>query len=190
MVVGAPSLVLALEHGIDPEMNEGPVFGILVPLGEASQGLGGLSGRVLNYSEVARALGVSQRTARDYLDTYERHGLLGKGGLYGHAIWLEEREKARLREVEAGLATITRESRARALEAGWSGELSGLVVTRYGHAVPCERIKVVEAAHPVPDAAGSSAPASDFMKGRIMSIGNGKMVVELLVPAISFSVWR
>ncbi|THD81573.1 guanine deaminase [Aliigemmobacter aestuarii] len=42
-------------------------------------------------------------TARDYLDTYERHGLLGRGGLYGHAIWLEEREKARLREVDASL---------------------------------------------------------------------------------------
>ncbi|MGQ0611942.1 MAG: guanine deaminase [Paracoccaceae bacterium] len=42
-------------------------------------------------------------TARDYLDTYEAHGLLGKGGLYGHAIWLEEREKARLAEVDASL---------------------------------------------------------------------------------------
>ena len=42
-------------------------------------------------------------TARDYLDTYERHGLLGKGGLYGHAIWLTDREKDRLREVDASL---------------------------------------------------------------------------------------
>lgn len=41
--------------------------------------------------------------ARDYLDTYEAHGLLGKGGLYGHAIWLEPREKARLAEVDASL---------------------------------------------------------------------------------------
>jgi guanine deaminase len=41
--------------------------------------------------------------ARDYLDTYERHGLLGKGGLYGHAIWLEPREKDRLREMDASL---------------------------------------------------------------------------------------
>ena len=41
--------------------------------------------------------------ARDYLDTYEAHGLLGKGGLYGHAIWLTDREKARLREVDASL---------------------------------------------------------------------------------------
>ena len=42
-------------------------------------------------------------TARDYLDTYEQFGLLGKGGLYGHAIYLEEREKDRLREVDGSL---------------------------------------------------------------------------------------
>ena len=42
-------------------------------------------------------------TARDYLDTYESFGLLGKGGLYGHAIYLEQREKDRLREVDASL---------------------------------------------------------------------------------------
>lgn len=41
--------------------------------------------------------------ARDYLDTYEAHGLLGPNGLYGHAIHLEVREKARLREVDAAL---------------------------------------------------------------------------------------
>jgi guanine deaminase len=41
--------------------------------------------------------------ARDYLDTYEAHGLLRPGGLYGHAIHLEPREKDRLREVDAGL---------------------------------------------------------------------------------------
>ncbi|OIQ76380.1 guanine deaminase [mine drainage metagenome] len=42
-------------------------------------------------------------TARDYLDTYEQHGLLGKGGLYGHAIHLEPREIDRLHEVDASL---------------------------------------------------------------------------------------
>ena len=46
---------------------------------------------------------------------------------------------------------------ARALEDHWHGELRGLVVTRYGHAVECRRIEVVEAAHPVPDAAGVAA---------------------------------
>ncbi|MEP6018071.1 MAG: guanine deaminase [Paracoccaceae bacterium] len=41
--------------------------------------------------------------ARDYLDTYEAHGLLGARGVYGHAIHLEPREIARLDEVGAGL---------------------------------------------------------------------------------------
>ncbi len=41
--------------------------------------------------------------ARDYLDTYETFGLLRKGGLFGHAIHLTGREKARLREVDAAL---------------------------------------------------------------------------------------
>jgi hydroxypyruvate reductase len=48
---------------------------------------------------------------------------------------------------------------ARAVEDHWPGELSGLVVTRYGHGVPCRRIEVVEAAHPVPDEAGRDAAA-------------------------------
>jgi glycerate 2-kinase len=46
---------------------------------------------------------------------------------------------------------------ARAVEEAWTGDLSGLVVTRYGHGVPCEKIEVVEAAHPVPDEAGVEA---------------------------------
>lgn len=41
--------------------------------------------------------------ARDYLDTYEKFGLLGKGAIFGHAIHLEPREKDRLREVDASL---------------------------------------------------------------------------------------
>ena len=43
------------------------------------------------------------------------------------------------------------------MEDNWPGPLEGLVVTRYGHAVPCEHIEIVEAAHPVPDAAGEAA---------------------------------
>ena len=42
---------------------------------------------------------------------------------------------------------------AEALEAAWAGPLEGVVVTRYGHACPCRQIEIVEAAHPVPDAA-------------------------------------
>jgi hydroxypyruvate reductase len=46
---------------------------------------------------------------------------------------------------------------ARAVEDHWSGPLSGLVVTRYGHTVATRAIEVVEAAHPVPDDAGRAA---------------------------------
>ena len=58
----------------------------------------------------------------------------------------------RLLVIGAGKASA---AMARAVEDRWKGPLSGLVVTRYGHAVACRRIEVVEAAHPVPDAAGS-----------------------------------
>ncbi len=47
---------------------------------------------------------------------------------------------------------------AAAVEDAWPDRaLSGLVVTRYGHAVPTKRIEVVEASHPVPDAASEAA---------------------------------
>jgi glycerate 2-kinase len=46
---------------------------------------------------------------------------------------------------------------AQTLEQHWHGALSGLVATRYSHAVACERIEIVEAAHPVPDEAGLAA---------------------------------
>jgi len=41
--------------------------------------------------------------ARDYLDTYEQFGLLGAGALYGHAIYLTDRERDRIKEVDASL---------------------------------------------------------------------------------------
>lgn len=47
---------------------------------------------------------------------------------------------------------------AKAVEDTWTDtELSGVVVTRYGYEVPCERIEIVAASHPVPDAAGREA---------------------------------
>ncbi|WP_371590132.1 glycerate kinase [Ensifer sp. YR511] len=46
---------------------------------------------------------------------------------------------------------------AAAFERLWDAPVEGVVVTRYGYGVPCERIRVVEAAHPVPDLAGLEA---------------------------------
>jgi glycerate 2-kinase len=68
---------------------------------------------------------------------------------------------------------------ARALEAHWRGALRGIVVTRYGHAVPCERIDVVEAAHPVPDAAGVAAAR------RVLATVGGLSRDDLVIALIS-----
>jgi glycerate 2-kinase len=62
--------------------------------------------------------------------------------------------RGRLIVVGAGKAAA---AMARAVEQSWPGPLSGVVVTRYGYAVPCKHIEVLEAAHPVPDAAGLRA---------------------------------
>jgi len=46
---------------------------------------------------------------------------------------------------------------ARVVEDRWQGAVTGIVVTRYGHGVPCRSIEVIEAGHPLPDAAGTAA---------------------------------
>jgi glycerate 2-kinase len=68
--------------------------------------------------------------------------------------FLPEPPKGRLIVIGAGKASA---AMARAVENCWQGALEGLVVTRHGYAVPCRRIEIVEAAHPLPDAAGLSA---------------------------------
>jgi hydroxypyruvate reductase len=67
---------------------------------------------------------------------------------------LPDAPRGRFIVVGAGKASA---AMARAVEMNWRGPLSGLVVTRYGYAVPCTQIEIVEAAHPVPDAAGMRA---------------------------------
>lgn len=68
--------------------------------------------------------------------------------------FLPVRPSGRVVVVGAGKASARM---AQAVEQAWDGPLSGLVVTRYGHAVPCSRVEIVQAAHPVPDAAGERA---------------------------------
>ena len=70
-------------------------------------------------------------------------------------------------------------SMAMAVEAHWPGALRGLVVTRYGHGLPCRRIEVVEAGHPLPDAAGSRAAA------RILGMVRGLKPDDLVLCLIS-----
>ena len=68
---------------------------------------------------------------------------------------------------------------AHAVESNWSGELSGLVITPYGHAVACKQIEVVEAAHPVPDAAGFEAAH------RIPAFVSGLSAEDLVICLLS-----
>src|SRR5271154_2357243 len=59
--------------------------------------------------------------------------------------------KGRTLIIGAGKAAA---SMARAVEAAWPADLSGVVVPRYDHKLPTKKIEVIEASHPVPDAAG------------------------------------
>lgn len=67
---------------------------------------------------------------------------------------LPEKPKGRTIVIGAGKGSA---QMAAAFEKAWQGPLEGVVVTRYGFAAPCERIRIVEASHPVPDANGLEA---------------------------------
>ena len=90
--------------------------------------------------------------------------------------FLPEPPKGRTLVIGAGKASA---AMAQALERHWPGPLSGLVVTRYGYAVPCERIEIVEAAHPVPDAVGREAA------GRMLELVRGLTADDLVICLIS-----
>ncbi len=67
---------------------------------------------------------------------------------------------------------------ARALEDHWAGPIEGIVVTRYGYEVPCQRIEIVQAAHPVPDAAGLLA--ADRIRKLVSGLTRDDLVIALI----------
>ncbi|WP_280170992.1 glycerate kinase type-2 family protein [Agrobacterium pusense] len=68
---------------------------------------------------------------------------------------------------------------AAALEAAWPNvDLSGVVVTRYGHAVPTGRIEIIEASHPVPD--DRSAEAAKRILAAVEGLTADDMVIALI----------
>ncbi|HEX8962829.1 MAG TPA: glycerate kinase [Rhodocyclaceae bacterium] len=102
----------------------------------------------------------------------------------------------RLVVVGAGKAAA---AMAQVVEARWRGDpgkLSGCVVTRYGHGAPCSRIEVIEAAHPVPDAAGIQAARRilDAVGGlsgddRVLALlsGGGSALLALPAPGLTLA---
>lgn len=87
-------------------------------------------------------------------------------------------------------------SMAKAVEDHWKAELSGLVVTRYGHHAPTRKIEVVEAAHPVPDLAGREAAERIFKMVQDLSAddlvlflvsGGGSALLALPAPGLTLT---
>lgn len=91
------------------------------------------------------------------------------------ARFLPPRPSGRVVVVGAGKASARM---AEAVEAVW-GPCEGLVITRYGYARPCRGIEVVEAAHPVPDAAGVAATA------RMLALLHGLAPEDFVLALIS-----
>ncbi len=83
--------------------------------------------------------------------------------------------KGRTIVIGAGKASA---AMARALEDHWDGPLEGIVVTRYGYDVPCRRIEIVQAAHPVPDAAGLRA--AERIRNAVSGLGADDLVIALI----------
>ncbi len=68
---------------------------------------------------------------------------------------------------------------AAALDTAWGDvELTGLVVTRYAHAVPAGRIEIIEAAHPVPDE--MSVEAATRILGSVENLSADDLVIALI----------
>jgi glycerate 2-kinase len=88
---------------------------------------------------------------------------------------LPARPKGRVVVIGAGKGAA---QLAAAFEDLWQGPLSGVVVTRYGYGCPTLVIKVLEAAHPVPDAAGLAA--SDALFAAVAGLSADDLVVALI----------
>lgn len=83
--------------------------------------------------------------------------------------------RGKLGVIGAGKASA---AMAQAFEALYPHPLEGLVVTRYGYAAPCQRIEIIEASHPVPDAAGEVA--SRRLLDFVARFGPEDLVVALI----------
>ncbi|MCW2283050.1 hydroxypyruvate reductase [Rhodoblastus acidophilus] len=88
---------------------------------------------------------------------------------------LPEKPRGRTLVIGAGKASA---AMARALEDVWDGPLSGAVVTRFGYGVACQRIEVIEASHPLPDAAGLAA--AQKIAGLVQGLSADDLVIALI----------
>ncbi|MCA0422829.1 MAG: glycerate kinase [Proteobacteria bacterium] len=89
---------------------------------------------------------------------------------------LPDKPKGRCIVIGAGKASA---AMAAGLDAAWPDvPLSGVVVTRYEHAVPAGRIEILEASHPVPDA--MSETAARRILDTVTGLGPDDLVIALI----------
>ncbi|MBX5179576.1 glycerate kinase [Rhizobium lentis] len=91
---------------------------------------------------------------RDFLKSLFDAAVRAADPLTGIKSHLPEKPQGRTVVIGAGKGAA---QMARALESAWAGPIEGLVVTRYGYGCETRCIEIIEAAHPVPDAAGFAA---------------------------------
>ena len=104
--------------------------------------------------------------------------------------------RGRVIVIGAGKASAAMAQALEAHYADWPGRLEGLVVTRYGYGAPCQRLEIVEAAHPVPDEAGLRAAQRmlQLVQGldphdRVIALisGGGSSLLPLPLPGLTLA---
>ena len=131
-------------------------------------------------TEPASALSWDDRRARTVLRRIFDAGVAAADPHRVLAAHLPEKPRGRCVVVGGGKSAAVM---AAALEAAWpdlaeSGAMSGLVVTRYGHAVATRRIEVLQAAHPVPDA--NSELGARRLLETVRGLGPDDLVLALI----------
>ncbi|RFB94475.1 glycerate kinase [Rhizobium leguminosarum bv. trifolii] len=112
---------------------------------------------------------------RDFLKSLFDAAVRAADPLTGIKANLPDRPKGKTVVIGAGKGAA---QMALALESVWDGPLTGLVVTRYGYGCETRDIEIIEAAHPVPDAAGLAAAR------RLMETVNGLTEDDLVIALI------
>lgn len=136
--------------------------------------------------------------AEDFLKGLFRVGIESADPLKVLAGYLPKKlPKGRLIVIGAGKASAMM---AKAVEQAWPEvEMEGLVVTRYGYGVATEKIKIIEAAHPVPDEAGHQACreimelVNDLTEDDLVIAlvsGGGSALLSLPAPCLSYDEKR
>lgn len=132
-------------------------------------------------------------SSRDFLQCLFQEALQRVDPLHALSAHLPAKPKGRVLVLGAGKASARM---ALALESCWDVPMEGLVVTRYQHGENCQRIRIVEAAHPVPDQSGVAAATEMLALAKTarhgdlvicLVSGGGSSLLTLPAPGISLA---